>query len=69
MAEYLCPSKNSIQRFCKEGFFKDALSKYGKKTYILDAERALEIMRASEEAWIKKAVQNFDELHGKEETK
>ena len=69
MAEYLCLSKNSIQRFCKEGFFKDALSKYGKKTYILDAERALEIMRASEEAWIKKAVQNFDELHGKEETK
>lgn len=66
MAEYLCLSKNSIQRFCKEGFFKDALSKYGKKTYILDAERALEIMRASEEAWIKKAVQNFDELHGKE---
>ena len=40
-----------------------------KDTYILDAERALEIMRASEEAWIKKAVQNFDELHGKEETK
>ena len=69
MAEYLCLSKNSIQRFCKEGFFKDALSKYDKKTYILDAERALEIMRASEEAWIKKAVQNFDELHGKEETK
>ena len=69
MAEYLCLSKNSLQRFCKEGFFKDALSKYGKKTYILDAERALEIMRASEEAWIKKAVQNFDELHGKEETK
>lgn len=69
MAEYLCLSKNSIQRFCKEGFFKDALSKYGKKTYILDAERALEIMRASEEAWMKKAVQNFDELHGKEETK
>lgn len=69
MAEYLCLSKNSIQRFCKEGFFKDALSKYGKKTYILDAERALEIMRASEEAWIKKAVLNFDELHGKEETK
>ena len=69
MAEYLCLSKNSIQRFCKEGFFKDALSKYGKKTYILDAERALEIMRTSEEAWIKKAVQNFDELHGKEETK
>lgn len=69
MAEYLCLSKNSIQRFCKEGFFKDALSKYGKKTYILDAERALDIMRASEEAWIKKAVQNFDELHGKEETK
>lgn len=69
MAEYLCLSKNSIQRFCKEGFFKDALSKYGKKTYILDAERALEIMRASEEAWIKKAVQNFDELHGKEEIK
>lgn len=69
MAEYLCLSKNSIQRFCKEGFFKDALSKYGKKTYILDAERALEIMRASEEAWIKKAVQNFDELHGKGETK
>lgn len=69
MAEYLCLSKNSIQRFCKEGFFKDALSKYGKKTYILDAERALEIMRASEEAWIKKAVQDFDELHGKEETK
>ena len=69
MAEYLCLSKNSIQRFCKEGFCKDALSKYGKKTYILDAERALEIMRASEEAWIKKAVQNFDELHGKEETK
>ena len=69
MAEYLCLSKNSIQRFCKEGLFKDALSKYDKKTYILDAERALEIMRASEEAWIKKAVQNFDELHGKEETK
>lgn len=69
MAEYLCLSKNSIQRFCKEGFFKDALSKYDKKTYILDAERALEIMRTSEEAWIKKAVQNFDELHGKEETK
>ena len=69
MADYLCMSMSTVQRYCERGFFEDALSQFDKKTHILDAERAMEIMRASEDAWVKKAVKNFDEHHGKEESK
>lgn len=69
MADYLCMCMSTVQRYCEQGFFKDALSQFDKKTHILDAERALEIMRASDNAWVKKAVKNFDEHHGKEESK
>lgn len=69
MANYFGLCMSTIRRRCEKGFFGDALSQFDKKTHILDAERALEIMRASEDAWIKKAVKNFDENHGKEESK
>lgn len=67
MSEYLCMSMSSVCRHCNEGFFQDALSMFDKKTKILDAERALEIMRASEDVWIKKAVKQFDDHHKKED--
>lgn len=67
MSKYLCMNLGSVRRRCEEGFFGDALSKFDKKTHILDAERAIEIMRASEDAWIKKAVARFDAQHKKED--
>lgn len=67
MSEYLCMNIGSVRRRCEEGFFGDALSKFDLKTHILDAERAVEIMRASEDVWIKKAVARFDAQHKKEE--
>lgn len=66
MSEYLGMNMNTICRRCNAGFFKDALNMYDKKTKILDAERALEIMRASDDVWIKKAVEKFDKQHRKE---
>ncbi len=69
MATYLCIGKSTARRYCAEGLFKDALSQFDKRTHILDAERALEILRASDDVWIKKIVKNFDEHHGKEESK
>ena len=67
MAEYLGLSMSTMKRHCNKGFFKDALSMFDKKTCILDAERVLEIMRASENEWIKKAVEKFDNHHKKED--
>lgn len=69
MSDYLCMNMNTVRRHCEEGLFGDALSMFDKKTKILDAERAVEILRASDDVWIKKAVKRFDEHHGKEETK
>ena len=66
MSEYLCMNMNTVCRRCNDGFFKDALSMYDKRTKILDAERALEIMRASDDVWIKKSVEKFDAKHQKE---
>lgn len=69
MSEYLGMGMNALCRRCADGFFQDALSMFDKKTKILDAERALEIMRASDDVWIKKAVKKFDECQKKEETR
>ena len=69
MSEYLGINTSTVRRYCKKGIFKEALSQFDKRSHILDAEKAIAIMRASEDAWIKKAVKNFDEHHGKEESK
>jgi len=67
MSEYLCMNMNTVCRRCNEGFFQDALTMHDKRTKILDAERAVEIMRASDDVWIKKSVEKFDAKHQKEE--
>lgn len=67
MSEYFGMSRNSIIRRCAEGFFQDALSMYDKRTHILDAERALEIMRACDSSYIKRVVEKFDAKHQQED--
>lgn len=67
MSEYFGMSRNSIIRRCDEGFFQDALSMYDKRTHILDAERALEIMRACDSSYIKRVVEKFDAKHQQED--
>ena len=66
MSEYLGIGLNTVQRYCESGFFNDALSRFDKRTHILDAERAVELMRASDNAWVKNALKKFDAKHGKE---
>ena len=58
---------NTVCRRCQDGFFDEALSMFDKKTKILDAERALEIMRTSDDVYIKKALKKFEEHHKKED--
>ena len=67
MSEYLCMPYNTVCRRCQDGFFDEALSMFDKKTKILDAERALEIMRTSDDVYIKKALKKFEEHHKKED--
>lgn len=66
MSEYFGMSKNSLQRRCEAGFFQDALTKCNQRTHMLDAERALEIMRASDNSYIKRIVEKFDAKQKKE---
>lgn len=66
MSEYFGMSKNSLQRRCEAGFFQDALTKCNRRTHMLDAERALEIMRASDSPYIKRIVEKFDAKQRKE---
>lgn len=61
MSEYFGMGMSSICRYCNAGFFKDALSMFDKRTKILDVERALEIMRASDDTWIKKVLVKFNQ--------
>lgn len=67
MSKYLCMGVSTIKRRCDDGFFKDALSMFDKKTKILDAARALEIMRESDDEWIKMVVKRIDNHHKKED--
>ncbi len=67
MSEYLCMSRNTVIRCCDEGFFQDALTIHGCRTRILDADRALEIMRASDLPYFKRVVKKFDMKHKKED--
>jgi len=67
MSAYFGMSRNSIIRRCDEGFFQDALSMYDKRTHILDAERALEIMRACDSPYIKNVIKKFDAKHQQED--
>lgn len=70
MATFLCMSSAaSVRRRYTEGFFEDAISTDESGIHIMDAARALEIMKASKNAWIIKTLRNFYKIRKKKTNK
>lgn len=66
MATYLCmSSEEGVRRRYNEGFFEDAITTDEEGVHIMDAAKALEIMKASKNGWIKKILDNFYQIRKK----
>lgn len=66
MATYLCMSSAaSVRRRYAEGFFEDAITVDENGIHIMDAAKALAIMKASNNAWIVKTLRNFYKIRKK----
>lgn len=66
MAIFLCMSSAaSVRRRYAEGFFEDSITVDENGVHIMDAAKALEIMKASKNAWIKKILDNFYKVRKK----
>ncbi len=70
MAAYLCmSSEEGVRRRYNEGFFEDAITTDEDGVHIMDAAKALEIMKTSDSAWIKKILDNFYKVRKKRSKK
>lgn len=66
MAVFLCmSSEEGVRRRYNEGFFEDAITTDEEGMHVMDATKALEIMKASKSAWIKKILDNFYKIRKK----
>ena len=66
MAKFLCMSGSvGVRRRYAQGFFEDAITVDENGVHIMDAARALEIMKASKNAWIIKILSNFYKVRKK----
>lgn len=60
MAKFLCLSSSaSVRRRYADGFFADAITVDVDGVHIMDAAKALDIMKASKSAWVMKILENF----------
>lgn len=70
MAAFLCMSSEiGVRRRYNEGFFEDAITTDEEGVHIMDAAKALKIMNASKNTWIKKILKKFYEIRKKKERK
>ncbi|MCF0186389.1 MAG: DUF3853 family protein [Bacteroidaceae bacterium] len=61
MASYFSVANATMSRWISTGFFNEAISQFDKKTKILDVEKALELMRKSDNVWIKKILDHMND--------
>lgn len=70
MAVFLCMSSAaSVRRRYSEGFFEDAITVDENGVHVMDAAKALNIMKASKNAWIIKTLRNFYQIRKKKSKK
>ena len=66
MAKFLCMSSAvSVRKRYLQDFFEDSITVDDNGVHIMDAARALEIMKASKNAWIIKILNNFYQIRKK----
>ena len=66
MAVFLCMSSEaSVRRRYLQGFFEDSITEDENGVHIMDAAKALKIMKASNNAWIIKTLKNFYKIRKK----
>lgn len=66
MAAFLCMSSAaSVRRRYSEGFFEDSITVDENGTHIMNAEKALAIMKASKNTWIIRTLRNFYKIRKK----
>lgn len=66
MATFLCMSSAaSVRRRYSEGFFEDSITVDENGVHVMNAEKALAIMKVSKNAWIIKTLRNFYKIRKK----
>lgn len=66
MAAFLCMSSSATaRRWYAKGLFADAITVDNDGVHIMDAAKALEIMKASDNTWIKKSLEKFYQVRKK----
>lgn len=65
MADFFGVVRSTIWRWIKAGFFEEAISKFDNKTQIMDVEIALELMRKTDNIWIRKILKSYEEKNKK----
>ena len=70
MAVFLCmSSEEGVRRRYNEGLFEDAITTDEDGVHVMDAAKALEIMKTNKSGWIKKILDNFYKVRKKKQTK
>ena len=66
MAAFLCMSSSATaRRWYAKGLFADAITVDNDGVHIMDAAKDLEIMKASDNTWIKKSLEKFYQVRKK----